>query len=273
MNATDARVIGASAVTAAAVAIVTVIVYEGHVKAGRGEQATVVVAPGSTYQIENEDTRPVVGGGEVTVAREEESADDEERQAADRAKQDELDEQPKREPRKVTVASGLDRAAIQRAMNALRPKLSACDGTGGGKVVAKVRVAPSGKVASVTATSDNAALAACVEPIVGTARFVATERGGTFNYPFVFSPPAHCDAEGLKEQGMEHINLGEHAAALAKFEASLKCKRDVYVFQLAFMSACASSNSAKAKRYYKELPPTVRDKVAQICVRQKVEYQ
>jgi len=50
MNLTDTRVIGAAAVTSAAVALVTVIVFEGHVKlSGAGQ--TVVVQPGMTYEV------------------------------------------------------------------------------------------------------------------------------------------------------------------------------------------------------------------------------
>ncbi len=50
MNLSDARVIGASAVTAAIVAMVTVIVYEGRVKVTQGGQ-TVTVAPGATLEL------------------------------------------------------------------------------------------------------------------------------------------------------------------------------------------------------------------------------
>jgi pSer/pThr/pTyr-binding forkhead associated (FHA) protein len=89
----------------------------------------------------------------------------------------------------------------------------------------------------------------------------------------VVTPPANCDADALKEEGMQHINMGAHAAALSKFEASLKCKRDPYVIQLAFMEACSSSNPVKAKLYYKQLTPAQQQKFAQICIRQKVEYQ
>ncbi len=87
------------------------------------------------------------------------------------------------------------------------------------------------------------------------------------------TPPANCDADALKEKGMENINMGQHAAALAQFEASLKCRRDSYVLQLAFMEACSSSNPVKAKFYYKQLTPVQQQKFAQICIRQKVEYQ
>ncbi|HEX5060612.1 MAG TPA: hypothetical protein VFV99_14690, partial [Kofleriaceae bacterium] len=86
------------------------------------------------------------------------------------------------------------------------------------------------------------------------------------------TPPANCDAEALKEEGMQNINMGQHAAALSRFEMSLKCKRDPYVIQLAFMEACSSSNSPKAKYYYKQLTAAQQQKFAQICIRQKVDY-
>jgi hypothetical protein len=50
MNMSDARVIGASTITAAAVAMVTVVVYEGHVKVSSAGQ-TVVVQPGATFTL------------------------------------------------------------------------------------------------------------------------------------------------------------------------------------------------------------------------------
>jgi ABC transport system ATP-binding/permease protein len=91
--------------------------------------------------------------------------------------------------------------------------------------------------------------------------------------PVVVAPPANCDADALKEEGMQNINLGQHAAALSKFEASLRCKQDPYVRQLAFMESCASRNSPKAKQYYKVLTPAQQAKFAQMCIREKVEYQ
>jgi hypothetical protein len=66
MNQTDARVIGGAALTAAAVSIVTIVVYEGHVKvSGSAGQPTVIVQPGSTYTVSPPGPRladpPVVG--------------------------------------------------------------------------------------------------------------------------------------------------------------------------------------------------------------------
>jgi len=78
-----------------------------------------------------------------------------------------------------------------------------------------------------------------------------------------------CDAEAAKDKGMEHLNKGQHEAALGQFEASLRCKDDMYMRQLVFMEACASGNSPKAKLYYKKLTPAQQAKFAQICIRQK----
>jgi len=87
--------------------------------------------------------------------------------------------------------------------------------------------------------------------------------------------PDNCDAEAAKEKGMNNINMGQHAAAHAQFEASLRCKDDPYVRQLAFMEACASGNSPKAKYYYPLLTKGQQEKFGQICERQKppVDYK
>jgi len=58
-----------------------------------------------------------------------------------------------------------------------------------------------------------------------------------------------------------------------KFEASLRCRKDPYVTQLAFMEACASRNEPKAKQYYKQMTPAQQAKFAQLCIRNRVEYQ
>jgi hypothetical protein len=64
------------------------------------------------------------------------------------------------------------------------------------------------------------------------------------------------------------VNLGEHSKALTSFEASLGCKDDPYVVQLAFMESCASNNSEKAKLYFKKLTPVQQGKFKVICARQ-----
>lgn len=359
MNAMDVRVIGASAVTAAAVAMVTVVVYEGHVNVGRGDRPAVLVAAGSTYQVKAEEA-PVVGGTtEATVATcDAEALKDQGMehinlgQHAEALEQLELSLACKDDPYVVQLAlmeacasgnlpkaklyynqltpaqqqklaqicigskvayleeqddaadencdevscvltdyegacctkyrdpapkpTALDRAAISKGIGTIEVEVDRCRlvATRGGKVVARVRVRPAGDVAKVEAAGDDAALADCVEAAVAKATFVPTTDGGVFSYPFVFpEPETTCDADQLKEQAMGLINTGQHSAALAKLEASLACKRDPYVVQLAFMEACSSNNSARAKHYYKQLPPAQQKKFAMICDRQNVAYE
>jgi tetratricopeptide (TPR) repeat protein len=80
-----------------------------------------------------------------------------------------------------------------------------------------------------------------------------------------------CDADGLKDKGMEDVNMGEHAKALALFDKSLACKRDDYVVALAFMAACNSRNTAKARVYYGELTASQQSKYKVMCDRNGVD--
>jgi pSer/pThr/pTyr-binding forkhead associated (FHA) protein len=97
----------------------------------------------------------------------------------------------------------------------------------------------------------------------------ACSGGGT---PTV-APPPGCDADALKDKGMENVNMGQHAAALAQFEASLRCKPDSYVLALAFMASCNAGNAQKAKYYYTKLTPVQQTKYQVMCIRNKVPYQ
>lgn len=80
-----------------------------------------------------------------------------------------------------------------------------------------------------------------------------------------------CDADALKDQGMEQVNMGEHAKALALFEQSLACKRDTYVVSLAFMAACNTQETAKARTYYGQLNPSQQSKYKVMCDRNNVD--
>lgn len=80
-----------------------------------------------------------------------------------------------------------------------------------------------------------------------------------------------CDAAALKQKGDDHLQTGMDAAALAAFEASMRCKPDANVLKLAFMAACRSKNAAKAKVYYAKLPQL--GSIVQICVRNGIQLQ
>lgn len=84
-------------------------------------------------------------------------------------------------------------------------------------------------------------------------------------------PPEKCDADALRQKGEDHLQTGMDAAALAAFEASMKCRPDAALMRFAFMAACRSKNAAKAKYYYPKLPPATTTGIVQICVRNGIQ--
>ena len=366
MNATDARVIGASALTAAAVAMLTVVVYEGHVNVNRPGQQTVVVAPGSTYQVNP--TPELVGGtvgnkpkvailglehvvngaGEqdtpamVSVMRATAKSEGP-YQLAPNSDKELVDEKMlmncanEAGPCMAAIGANLGVDAlvfgdvettsegyfvqlklldvrtktITRTVGRLIPfdetDVEGLDNWGRRIYLSLVRAAP--VACDAEALTDKAlenvlmdrhaealealeaSLACRRDPyVLGRAFVAACKAGNSAKQKLYFdqltpaqqsklskhcrasAKKATCDATALKERGLENINMGQHAAALALLEASLACKPDPYVLQLAFMEACSSSNSAKAKQYYKQLTPVQQAKLEQICKRQQVAY-
>jgi pSer/pThr/pTyr-binding forkhead associated (FHA) protein len=85
-------------------------------------------------------------------------------------------------------------------------------------------------------------------------------------------PPANCDADALEEDARQQEAIGQHGAALAKFEKAIQCKATEHRFQLAFMSACNAGNKPKAKYYYKKSGAN-RGAIAQMCVRNGIPVQ
>ncbi len=88
----------------------------------------------------------------------------------------------------------------------------------------------------------------------------------------VTPPPAACDADALDEKARNDEAVGQHAAALANFEAAIRCKPTDRRYQLAFMSACNAANLGKAKQYYKKVVGN-RANLAQMCVRNGIKIE
>ena len=80
-------------------------------------------------------------------------------------------------------------------------------------------------------------------------------------------PDKDCDADALKAKGDEYLNNGMDAAALASFEASMRCKGDPSLLRMAFMAACRAKSWQKAKYYYSKVPASQAQGISQICVR------
>jgi hypothetical protein len=82
----------------------------------------------------------------------------------------------------------LDRKMIVDGVNSVKPRIVACAAPDvHGTVKVRVRVAPSGAVASATiAATPDARLGACVHDVMTSILFRPTQNGGSFSYPFVF---------------------------------------------------------------------------------------
>jgi uncharacterized small protein (DUF1192 family) len=259
----DKQTIALSALTAAAVAAVTIVVYEGAVKTNG-----VTVAPGTTYQITGKGEHVIED--EITVG----AADLNARIAALEAElakaKAELDAATGRPP------ADFDRDTIQLTMRGLASRLKACANGYVGTLQLTVRVKSDGSVAAVEAA--DVPPRACVAAIVRDATFPATTRGGTFTYPLVFAvtnddlrdnpfakKTAKCDPDALKDRGQEMFSIGRPAEALVLFEQLHACEPTPTTFKLVMAAACKSQNLAKARVYWKQMNQSSRNAIQTLC--------
>jgi ferric-dicitrate binding protein FerR (iron transport regulator) len=294
---TDARVLGASTLTAAAVAFVTVVVYEGHVKVGSAGQ-TVNVEPGATVQVQPGQPPgqppPLLVGGvddqrvielqdklesmQVQLdALQKSKAAGTPAPAADPCDEDECVLHnyagaccaKYRKAPTTYGGTGLDRTAISEGVAKVKAEVAKCGEKhpADGKVKVHVHVAPDGRVTEATiSATPTPELGACVASVMQGAVFAKTDTGGTFLYPFVFTAPSGpCDADALENKARELVAVGQHADALQKFERALQCKPTQERWQLAFMEACNLKSVAKAKYYYAKISNP--DRLVQLCIR------
>jgi hypothetical protein len=242
MNVSEQRVIGASAVTAAAVALVTAVVYEGHVHVGN-----LTVPPGTTLELRPNE--PPVIAQPPTVAG---------------------------PPLKVSHASdGLTSDDINGVMRANASAIHACYETAlatkpalAGKVVVRFDIDADGHVSNArtaSTTLHEVRVEACIIIAIGKLAFPA--KGGTavVNYPFVFST-AECDAHQLAGEGKEALVGGSYAHAIELFERSMICKPDATLDVLAYMAACKGGIANKVTKYHSNLDATQRRQLAPACL-------
>ncbi len=269
------RVVGASAFAAAAIATVSVIVYDGKVIVENPKHERVVVAPGTTYTVEPPtEELPIehpVEERTVGVAPPTDQTCDEVSCVLNNY------EGPcfiRYKPTKDT----LDQSDIDGAMALVRDNITACGAkyTTTGKVVLTVRIADSKVDMMKVASTPDVALGQCVADVVKTVVFPAANELATFNIPFVFPTPVPppsptCDGKAERDKGDDAMAQGKHAAALAHYEAAAKCVADPLYVRLAFVAACNAKNQAKAKLYFGRLSQGERDKYRVICIRNSVD--
>jgi hypothetical protein len=230
MNRSDVRAMGVGSAAAIVVSLVTVIVYEGHVKATSNGQ-TVNIQPGSTMSFGEKPTPPE----QLTVG----GSDEDRRRIA------ELE----REVAKLRFEL-LNRQAEDLARDANDPKKIAKD-------------SKDAKDTKDTNPIDNSKT--CDE-----VSCVLTNYDGACCDKYKKSKvvaDAPCDASATAKKGDDYLSNGMDVAALAQFEKSLACKADIAVTKKALLAACRSKNEAKARTHYKTIPSSMQSNYTQICLR------
>ncbi len=287
MNASDARAVGVSAATAIAVALVTVVVYEGTVRV-RHDGQTVNVVPGAQYEIRPPQTpEPLTVGGGPVDPRVRELEEEVKRLQAELAAKttDGCDEvscvlnnydgaccvkfktaqAPKpavacdadalRQKGDDHLATGMDAAALAAFEKSMKCRIDSGLVPKMFMAACRSKNAPKAKdyFAKLPADRQQSLAPICVR--LG----IAVDAGA-----------AACDARKLIDQGDDQLGQGLDAAALASFESSLACKHDPGVTRKAFMAACRAKNKRSAQRHYAAIPANMRSALGQICIRNGV---
>lgn len=285
MNASDARAVGISAATAVAVALVTIVVYEGTVRV-RHDGQTVNVVPGAQYEV-----RPPAAPEPITVGAKP-PLDPRIQELEDRIK--ELEGQLATAPqttcdevscvlnnyegeccqqfKAAPDVAGIELVKIRKVLTNYERPIEACDReTYAGTVTVTLRIAPNGSVEDTRIAATPAAiptvLTSCIENVFGAATLPRTKAGVTTKVTYKLAAKAPCDADALRQKGDDHLATGMDAAALAAFEQSMKCRPDHELHRKAFLAACRSKNAPKAKLYYQRLPAASQGSLAAICTR------
>jgi hypothetical protein len=275
MNLSDARLLGASAATAAAVAALTVVVYSGHVKATSGGQ-TVTIAPGGIVQlVAGQPPAPPA----PPIAREPRTVGVAPVSPA-----------PATAPRSPVIVGAAvltriagekqippdddDRAAIARAGVEVTATFKLCiDELGAVAEVDRLR------------STEHGGYDAKLERELRTWRYephlvdgVATPACTAVS--FVYKPtakpplvtagahPAKCDPASLDElmgQARNQYEQGMAALALATVERALLCRQTVTMYRLAGMYACGAHNAASARSYYARIRPEHQPAIQMRC--------
>ena len=189
ISLSDARVVSASAVTAAAVALVTVVVYQGHVKVTSAGQTVNVGAGGAVEIKPGEPAREMRAVATTTgeAGRAPATAATVPAGAATPAGSGPVTATVP-SPVAATAAT-LDASAIKRGLATVEDGTAACLAGQRQYLTAVVVVLADGKVDKVDVTPAGV-VASCLTTAIGRAHFDATQQGGTFERRFEGDPDA-----------------------------------------------------------------------------------
>lgn len=85
----------------------------------------------------------------------------------------------------------------------------------------------------------------------------------------VTAPPP-CDEQGLLQAGTNANGNGDASTALKDFEKAYQCKGETHTLSLAFMAACNSANTGRARYWWKKMSTEEQNKYLIMCVRANI---
>ncbi len=295
MNRSDVRAMGVGSAAAVVVSLVTVIVYEGHVKATSNGQ-TVNIQPGASMQFGHEPPAPTptppeqlnVGGTPEDQARIKELEAEVSRlklelAARDKAKKDSTPPAPSCDEVSC-VLNNYDGTCCDKFKKKTATKTCDADaftdkgddylanGMDTAALAQFEKALACGEDLSIT---KKALLAACRAKNVAKAKKlfpdipVALQSSYSqicLRFGISLDTPT-CDAAAAKKKGDDYLGNGMDTAALAKYEESLRCKYDSTLVKTAYLAACRSKQVAKARLYFSKLPPDASANYQQLCLR------
>jgi len=284
MNLSDARVIGASAVTAAAVAMLTIVVYEGSARATHGGQ-TVTIEAGGTLDVRApgpprppSPTEVAVGAGldvqaqldekDREIERLRKALSDTERLAAGDASQSRPAQKQPRPPPPVCDVEALAEKGDDMAANGMWAAALA-------SWEAAMRCKPSAmlvkKAAIAACNSRNAAKANAYIPKLDKTSATSVLQICIRNGTPIKVAASNCDAAAAEAEGEIALKDGQDALALGKFELALSCGAGATAERLAAMAACRIGDAARARRHVARLSPQASTGITQICIRNGID--
>jgi hypothetical protein len=228
MNLSDARLLGVSALTAVAVSVVTIVVYEGHVKATSGGQ-TVNVTPGATVELLP--GRPAPPPDEV---------------------------HPDRPAEPVAVgAAARDASALEAELRAAREEIAQLKAD-----LAARPVHDSPPPAPTPAPRERTAPAPAPAPAPRERTAPAPEVH--YDRP----PGPACDSlviDDLISQAANQFAAGFAKSALSLVKRALECQTSVRMYRMAATYACAAHDLATAREMFEKVPVQFQSPIVQRC--------
>jgi hypothetical protein len=290
MTAADARVIGASSVTAAVVAFATVVVYDGHVRATSGG-TTVDVLPGAVVELRSgQPPGPpappphealAVGAAPVDTTAAMDAP------APTSTVTPKLSDADKNVAAVDTVREQLVACAVEWRqvgtfeLSMTHQNVDPFSSFSGGIVELKLSYRAIDASGHTVPSRESSMFRKCLQdalPELPTrAEFsyrlsAPAPDSGSTSHPKQ-PQAAACDTEALRQAGRQAWTAGDFALAVSSLEKAYACTPDAGDLTLIAAGACKLKDAAKARRLFPRIPAAARLAIAQACLEHGIQLE